>query len=350
MSGPAARVSELDYSPLDRKLTTILAADVAGYSRLTAADEEATVRTLRQYREIIFALLAKHGGRLINTAGNSALVEFGSPVEAVRCAISIQEELAVRNATLDDDRKMLFRIGINVGDVIVEGDNIFGDAVNVAARLESIAAPGSICISGATFEQVKNKLSIGFRDLGPQAVKNIPQPVPTFQIIGAPVSMPGRPEQPLRARRHRRTAILAAAGIAAIALLGLGAYVLIGRASQPETGSLGASQINAALAGKTARFERRAANGRANLLMLITFHANGLLQMDCKARPDFDPDHPRKCPSVPETGRWQIEGKLLCLKIRSPACFRVERDDQGLSLHQVPPGGGILNGRFTLAS
>ncbi|MDH3236445.1 MAG: adenylate/guanylate cyclase domain-containing protein, partial [Alphaproteobacteria bacterium] len=137
-----------------RKLTTILAADVAGYSRLMAADEEATHRTLSAYRTIIFDLLKKHQGRLVDTAGDSVLADFSSAVEAVRCAISIQEELAVRNAELPEDRRMLFRIGINVGDVIIEGDDIFGDAVNVAARLESVAIPGSVCISGSTFEQV----------------------------------------------------------------------------------------------------------------------------------------------------------------------------------------------------
>ena len=205
---------------INRKLTTILAADVVGYSRLMAADEEATHRTLTAYRAIIFGLLEKHQGRLVDTAGDSVLADFGSAVEAVRCAISIQEELAVRNAELPEDRRMLFRIGINVGDVIVEGGDIFGDAVNVAARLESIARPGSVCISGSTFEQVKNKLSIGFTDIGPQTVKNIPHPVEAFQLSGAPVLTRRRERSP------RRTAWLGLTVGLVIAVAGVGTYAV----------------------------------------------------------------------------------------------------------------------------
>ena len=174
-----------------RRLATIVAADVVGYSKLMAQDEEATVRTLRSHRAIIDKLIARHDGRIFNTAGDAVLAEFGSAVEAVRCAISIQDELRVRNAELVDDRKMLFRIGINVGDVLIDGDDLLGDGVNVAARLEGIAQPGGICISGSTFEQVKSKLSVGFEDLGPQQVKNIPEPVSAFSITSAPVAVVG---------------------------------------------------------------------------------------------------------------------------------------------------------------
>ncbi len=167
---------------VQRKLTTILAADVEGYSRLMGADEEATLKTLKTYREIIDSLIAKQNGRLVGTAGDAVLVEFGSTVEAVRCAMSIQEDLAVRNAELHEDRRMRFRIGINVGDVMVEGDDLFGDGVNVAARLEGLAEPGGICISGSTFDQVKNKLSIGFEDIGLQEVKNIAEPVRAYRV------------------------------------------------------------------------------------------------------------------------------------------------------------------------
>ncbi len=174
---------------VSRKLTTILAADVVGYSKMMAADEEATLRTLRSYRAIIDELIGKHGGRLFNTAGDAVMVEFDSAVESVRCAVSIQEELQARNAELPDDRKMRFRIGINVGDVMIEGGDLFGDGVNVASRLEGIARPGAVYISASTFEQVKNKLSIGFEDLGPQQVKNIPHPVGAFQVISGPISV-----------------------------------------------------------------------------------------------------------------------------------------------------------------
>jgi len=174
-----------------RRLATILAADVVGYSKLMAQDEEATVRTLRSHRNIIDKLIARHEGRIFNTAGDAVLAEFGSVVEAVRCAISIQDELRVRNAELVADRQMLFRIGINVGDVLVNDGDLLGDGVNIAARLEGIAQPGGICISGSTFEQVKNKLSVGFKDLGPQRVKNIPEPISAFGITSAPVSVAG---------------------------------------------------------------------------------------------------------------------------------------------------------------
>ncbi len=194
---------------VQRKLTTILAADVEGYSRLMSADEEATLKTLKTNREIIDSLIGKHDGRLVGTAGDAVLVEFASAVEAVRCAMSIQEDLAVRNAELAEDRRMRFRIGINVGDVMVEGDDLFGDGVNVAARLEGLAEPGGICISGSTFDQVKNKLSIGFEDIGPQAVKNIAEPVPAFRVVPGQVSVAaGR--TPTVAKRWRIPAIAAA--------------------------------------------------------------------------------------------------------------------------------------------
>ena len=170
---------------VQRKLTTILAADVEGYSRLMSADEEATLKT---YREIIDRLIAGQNGRLVGTAGDAVLVEFGSTIEAVRCAMSIQEDLAVRNAERAEDRRMRFRIGINVGDVMVEGDDLFGDGVNVAARLEELAEPGGICISGSAVDQVKNKLSIGFEDIGQQQVKNIAEPVPAFRVMPGPVA------------------------------------------------------------------------------------------------------------------------------------------------------------------
>ena len=172
-----------------RKLTTILASDVVGYSKMMSADEEGTLRTLRAYRTIIDGLIEKHGGRVFNTAGDAVLAEFSSAVEGVRCAITIQEELAVRNAQLPEDKQMHIRIGLNVGDVMIEGNDLFGDGVNVAARLEGVAAPGRICISSSTFEQVKNKLSIGFEDMGPQEVKNIPHPVGAFQIKWGPISV-----------------------------------------------------------------------------------------------------------------------------------------------------------------
>jgi class 3 adenylate cyclase len=174
---------------INRKLTTIFEADVVGYSRLMADDEETTLATLRTYREFIDSQISKHGGRIFNTAGDAVLAEFGSAVEAVRCAISIQEDLRVRNSELPEARQMWFRIGINVGDVMIEKNDLFGDAVNVAARLETLAEKGGICISGSTFDQVKNKLSIAFNDIGPQNVKNIPFPVPAYQLVPGQIAI-----------------------------------------------------------------------------------------------------------------------------------------------------------------
>jgi len=150
----------MESQGVKRKLAAILAADFEGYSRLMHSDEEATLKTLTVYRAIIGGLIERHDGRVFNTGGDSVLAEFGSAVEAVRCAISIQEELAARNAELADDRQLRFRIGINVGDVMVEGDDLFGDGINVAARLEGLAEAGGVCISGSVFEQIKHKLSL----------------------------------------------------------------------------------------------------------------------------------------------------------------------------------------------
>ncbi len=191
-----------------RKLTTILAADVEGYSRLMSDDEEATLKTLKSHREIIDGLIGKHDGRIFGTGGDSVIAEFGSAVEAVRCAITIQEELRIRNTELADERQMKFRIGINVGDVMVEGDNLYGDGVNVAARLEGVADAGGICISGSAFDQVKDKLSVGFEDIGLQRVKNMTQPVPAFRIVPGPVSTAAT-------KRWRMPAIAAAAVVIA---------------------------------------------------------------------------------------------------------------------------------------
>jgi adenylate cyclase len=179
----------LAIQDVKRKLTTILAADVEGYTRLMRADEEATLKTLGEYRDVIYGLIARHEGRVFSTGGDSVLAEFGSAVEAVRCAISCQEEIANRNTELADDRKLIFRIGINVGDVMIRDGDLFGDGVNVAARLEGLAEPGGVCISGSVFEQIKHKLSLGFEDMGQQEVKNIAEPVSAFRLVPGQVSV-----------------------------------------------------------------------------------------------------------------------------------------------------------------
>jgi len=167
---------------LERKVATILSADVAGYSRLMAEDEEATLRTFHSHKEVFEQLVALHRGRVFNTAGDAILAEFPSAVEAVRCATEIQAALRTRNDQLPPPRQVAFRIGVNLGDVMVQGRDLLGDGVNVAARLQAAAEPGGVCVSGSVYDQIRNKLSLGFKSLGEQHFKNIPQPVRTFAI------------------------------------------------------------------------------------------------------------------------------------------------------------------------
>ena len=167
---------------MERKLAAILCADVFGYSRLMGENEEATIRTLSAHRKIIDALIEQHRGRFVNSAGDSVLAEFASAVNAVECAVEIQTALKKENADVPVARRMEFRIGINLGDVVIEGEEIYGDGVNVAARLESLAEPGGIRISAKVLEEVGNKLPLGYDDLGEQAVKNITKPIRVFRV------------------------------------------------------------------------------------------------------------------------------------------------------------------------
>ncbi len=168
---------------MERKLAAIFSTDVAGYSRLMGDDEEATIRTLTAYREVISSLIQRHRGRVVDSPGDNLLAEFASVVDAVRCALEIQHALKEKNAELPDHRQMQFRIGINLGDVIVEGERLYGDGVNIAARLESLAEPGGVCISGTVYDQVETKLALTYEDLGEQAVKNIAKPVRVFRVV-----------------------------------------------------------------------------------------------------------------------------------------------------------------------
>jgi adenylate cyclase len=167
---------------IERKLVAILHADVKGYSRLMEEDEVGTLRTLTTYRAATDALIEQHRGRIVGTAGDSILAEFASPVEAVQCAVDIQQALRPRNADLPPNRRMEFRIGINVGDVMVGGPQIYGDGVNIAARLEALAEGGGICISGTVYDQVENKLPLLYESLGEQTVKNIKKPVRMYRV------------------------------------------------------------------------------------------------------------------------------------------------------------------------
>jgi len=167
---------------VERKLTAILSADVRGYSRLMGEDEEGTLHTLTTYRAVMDPLIHHHRGRIVGTAGDSVLAEFASVVDAVRCAVEIQQQLKARNADLPAQRRMEFRIGINLGDVMVNGEQIYGDGVNIAARLESLAEAGGIYLSGTVYDQVENKLALTYEYLGEQTVKNITRPVRVYRV------------------------------------------------------------------------------------------------------------------------------------------------------------------------
>ncbi|MGV1756498.1 adenylate/guanylate cyclase domain-containing protein [Rhizobium sp. A22-96] len=169
-------------SETSRKLTTIFCADVQDYTRLMGRDEEGTLATLRRYRDAMTRLIEAHGGRVINTWGDGVFAEFPSVVEAVRAAVDVQNELAGYNAAIDTEKQMLFRIGLNLGDVIADGSDLYGDGVNIAARLQSRAAPGGIVISNTVYDQVRNKVAVGFDFLGQLEVKNIEGGVPSYAV------------------------------------------------------------------------------------------------------------------------------------------------------------------------
>ena len=167
---------------INRRLAAILAADIAGYSRLMDEDEEATVAALKGHQAVVLPLVSRYGGQVIDTAGDGILAEFASVINATECAVEIQTVMAMRNESVPQHRRMLFRIGINLGDVIHDETRIYGDGINVAARLEGIAEPGGICISRQVFEQVNRTLKANFESLGPRALKNIAQQVDVFAI------------------------------------------------------------------------------------------------------------------------------------------------------------------------
>ncbi len=198
-----------------RKLTAIFSADVVGYSRLMGEDEVSTVRTLEGYREIMVHYVMQYRGRVVDSPGDNLLAEFASAVDAVNCAVEVQRELAEKNAELPSDRKMEYRIGINVGDVIQEGNRIYGDGVNIAARIESLADPTGISISGTVYNQVKNKLKLEYRFVGKKSVKNIKDPVPVYRVLSYPGAAAHRVT---KARRSLKRTWLKAA-IAAIVVV-----------------------------------------------------------------------------------------------------------------------------------
>jgi TolB-like protein/class 3 adenylate cyclase len=208
-----------------RKLTAVLSADVAGYSRLMAEDETATVKTLETYREVMSTLIKQHRGRVIDSPGDNLLAEFTSVVDAVQCAVAVQKEFQARNAGLPENRRMEFRIGVNLGDVIEEGERIYGDGVNIAARLEALADPGGICISKTAFDQIETKLPLGYEFLGEQDVKNIPKPVGAYRVLMEPrVTVAEEIEKEKAVPVWRRKAILAGGAALVLVVIALAVW------------------------------------------------------------------------------------------------------------------------------
>jgi class 3 adenylate cyclase len=209
-----------------RKITAILAADIAGYSRLVAEDEEETLRRLAKHRAVFGDFVARWGGRIFNTAGDAALAEFPSSVDAVRCAVDVQESIRARNLSHPQHRQMLYRIGITVADVVERDGDLLGDGVNIAARLGGIAIPGGICVSRAVYEQVANKLSVKFDDLGQQHVKNMPGAIHAYSIGPHPAAIDHSPASAPQDMARRRNRWLAGLAIACVVGVGLVAITL----------------------------------------------------------------------------------------------------------------------------
>jgi len=213
-----------------RKLTAILSADVKGYSRLMGEDEEATVRTITAHRKVITSVIEKYRGRVVDSPGDNILAEFVSVVDAVQSAVEIQEVIRAKNAELPEERKMEFRIGINLGDVIQEGERIYGDGVNIAARVEGLAEPGGICISGSAYEQIENKLALGYDYMGEHTVKNIVKPIRVYRVPTGPETLQKVTEERRPAPSWQRAALAVV-----IAILVVAGGIAIWKSYRPST-------------------------------------------------------------------------------------------------------------------
>ncbi|MGQ0749971.1 MAG: adenylate/guanylate cyclase domain-containing protein [Betaproteobacteria bacterium] len=251
--------------PVKRKLTAILAADAVGYSRHMAADEEGTMKILSAHRAVIDGIIEFHEGRIINTAGDSVLAEFASPTDAVRCAVEIQDALKTRNDSLPETRRLYFRIGVNLGDVMVKGDDLLGDGVNVAARLEGIAEPGNIYVSSSVYDQISGKLDLGFSDMGEQSLKNIDRPIRVYRV-----EREGRRPPAQTAKKQRRSVLPWVAAGGAFVAVAAGAVWYHGHMEsarqQEEAKAQAATAETARLRAEAEAVKQRAEKERAAAL------------------------------------------------------------------------------------
>jgi adenylate cyclase len=228
----------MDTQEFKRKLTAVFSADVAGYSRLMGEDEAATVKTLEAYKQVMFSLIKQHRGRVVDSPGDNLLAEFASVVDAVQCGVAVQKELQARNADLPENRKMQFRIGINLGDVIEEQDRIYGDGVNIAARLESCADPGGICVSKTAFDHIETKLPLGYEYLGEKEVKNIAKPVGAYRVLMEPrVTIARAKEKKPSIPAWRTKGVFAGAVALLVVIIGMAVWSFYFRAAKIEPAS-----------------------------------------------------------------------------------------------------------------
>jgi class 3 adenylate cyclase len=241
-------------TPVKRKLAAILATDAVGYSKLMSTDEEGTLKILAAHRAVIDGIIEFHEGRIINTAGDSVIAEFASPVEAVRCAVEIQDALKTRNDSLPEAQRMQFRIGVNLGDVMEKGNDLLGDGVNVAARLESIAEPGGICVSSSVYDQIAGKLDLGFVNIGTQSLKNIQRPIQVYRVERGGLRAPA-PPAPAAVPPSRSATVAWAVGgaLASVLAVGVAAWYF---GVLPGTRPSGEAVADAELARARAEAER----------------------------------------------------------------------------------------------
>src|SRR5207249_4989696 len=229
--------SYMDEVHVERRLAAILVADIAGYSRLMAEDEAATVTALKGHQAVVLPMVAAHGGRIQDTAGDGILAEFRSVLQAVECAVAIQRTMAERNAEIPLPRQMRFRIGVNFGDVMSDGTRVYGDGLNIAARIQALAEPGGICVTALVREEVGARTSLAFEALGAQRLKNIPRPVRVFRVYLDDKGKPGAtPHGTPRGAMYtwRRPVLIGVLAMALAGLLGLGARLALYRASSVD--------------------------------------------------------------------------------------------------------------------
>jgi len=230
-----------------RKLAAILAADVAGYSHLMGEDEAGTARAVREHREAATPIVTRFGGRIVKTTGDGLLLEFPSVVASVECAIAIQKLMVERNADTPEAKRIVYRIGVNLGDVLIDGDDILGDGVNIAARLEGFCEPGGVLISGTAYDHVRSRIDANFVDLGEKTLKNIAQPVRVYSLEdGAPVKARSAPQKPAGRKRRQSVALIAVSIAALLVALAAGAWHFLGENRNGIGASNAAAQSEAA--------------------------------------------------------------------------------------------------------